>query len=186
VNIRQSGSWLFFTKLRHQNLRQANSEEMDHQNQLPHFLYRAFQTLEHAKNFVEHGQFRMGLLDSYTQTKDERRRDSSEGIAQVKVLGIEHSSENFNCKYLRCCSDPEVDLDYMKRRFGEYIVKINDPPRLAQDVTAWLQNRDIPDPDVEWKKVRYDKGLSARESLTNSQFAELSYTQKRAKILMGM
>lgn len=32
--------------------------------------------------------------------------------------------------YLLCTSGPDVNLDYVRRKFGDYIIKINDPMKL--------------------------------------------------------
>jgi hypothetical protein len=143
----------------------------------------------------------MGVLEYYTTIEDMNRRDSSESKGRIiirdivdvisldaqgrfvvrrKAGAIEHESMNLNCKFLLCCSAPEVNLERLKNKFNaHYVVKLTDPLRLAKDVTAWAKNEQLPlIGEAEWIKVRYDKGLIVEESFTSAQFAELSYSQK--------
>lgn len=174
---------------------------MDIKNQIPSILYRAFSSIEYARDFIEQGVFRMGSPDYYKKIEDEKRRDLTEGTGHIKASGyvigltindqgkikkvntkpgiMDHRAEQLNCKYLLCCSGPEVGIDYLRDKFGACIVTINDPVRLAGDITNWLHINEIPiigKPD--WVKVRYDKGLIVEEQFNGYQLSELSFSQK--------
>ena len=174
---------------------------MDGKNQIPGILYRAFSNIEYARDFTEQGLFCMGTPDYYKNIEDQKRRDITEGTGHIKTPGdvdvitlndqgkvtkvstkpdiINHQAEHLNCKYLLCCSGPEVDIDYLEDNLGAYIVRINDPVRLTGDITDCLHANGIPvigKPD--WIKVRYDKGLFVEELFNGYQLSELSFSQK--------
>lgn len=155
---------------------------MEHKKQIPSFLYHAFSKQEYASDFIARGLFLMRLPEYYRKIEDTKRKDSTEGIGRFKTGNTEHETLNLNCKYLLCCSGPEVDLNLLKCKFGAYIVKINDPLHFAQDVTSWLHNERIPLMwDAAWKKVCYNKDQALLEKFSKEQYAEFGYIQKDPK-----
>lgn len=127
---------------------------------LPEVLFRAFDNRTFAEDFVE-GRFRLGSLVSYRDTPDESRQDSSEGIAHyLDTQGIEHTIENGSIReqYVLCCATKDVDISNLRKKMGEYIVKINDPSALAREMENFLENNRVPTLNgVHGRLVEYTK-----------------------------
>jgi hypothetical protein len=138
----------------------------------------------------------------YSSVEDVQRRDSSEGNGHFQRFGtvttvdfVPRSDETFvsqtpgyvhthtellNPKFLLSCSLPGADLEYMRGRFGAWMVRIDDPRRLAQEMCRYLAG--LPDrfTGVEGCVVHYNKGGKVRAELSNIASTRLSYTQKPA------
>jgi hypothetical protein len=130
----------------------------------------------------------------------ESRRDPTEGRGYTKEPGIttvgwvspypaektiwtreqgyqEHHTELGNAIFCFCACLPEVELDYMKDRFGKHIVKINDPRKLAEDINKYFISRGEKFL-IEGCKVVYNKGQKQDRELAVSERLDLSYKQK--------
>lgn len=168
--------------------------------EFPEFCYKAYKCEDYAKQFIDRGTFRMGCLLSYTEIEDESRRDPTEGIGLTKEPGIitvawvspnpaektiwtkerghqEHHIESGNATFCFCACLPDVNLDYMKDKFGQYIVKINDPRKLAEDISEYSISsgqRFL----IEGCKVFYNKGLKLDRKLTDHERLDMPYKQK--------
>lgn len=174
---------------------------MPDDSQIPMYLYRGFERSEYATDFIEKGRFRLGLLESYIAIEDKSRRDPNEGRGQVRFVApltsvtfdsrgqairtdirpglMDHESVNLNCKYLLCCSSPDVNHRILECRFGPYIVRVDDPCRLANDITTYLERKRITKVGpIEWVKIRYDKGQVVSNPPDNVESTELTYLQK--------
>lgn len=166
------------------------------------YVLKAFSNVEHAEEFVKQGRFRMGSLKCYRRTKDRERRDEAEGHGHVRVPGqvvtahfdsndpdyfevtkrFGHRnvhSELGNPVYIFSTSLPEVDLDIMKKRFGQFIVQIDGPAQLANDITEHLMRR----PEkfaggIEGRMVSYNRGEIVDSDLDSYRRTTLSYSQK--------
>ena len=75
---------------------------------------------------------------------------------------------------------PEVKRCHMLRNFGEYIVKINEPKKLAEDINNYFIS--------EGQKIRilgcrvvYNKGKKLDRVLTDNERLDLAYKQKPEK-----
>jgi len=169
----------------------------------PVFLYRSFKEKEFAHEFIEHGKFRLGLMSFYRKMEDNCRRDLTEGKSSsyinailpsvtidkstTNILPLDYSPGLLHLKgvhinpiYLLCTSGPNVDLDYMRRKFGEYIVKINDPFKL---LTAFNNAKPIcSDMELVGKcileKVCYTKDQVLEIDPDSMDAVKLCYLQK--------
>jgi hypothetical protein len=171
----------------------------------PACLYRAFTEREHAVQF-SNGIIRLGLLSSYKETEDAQRQDESEGesstylkrdlpvvtiskhtmeiIATGSSPGLLHfRGTNINPKYLLCTSGPGVDLNLLRNKFGNHVVKINSPIRLLNDI-----NRVSPiSSKMEFigkctlDEVCYSKDQIQDLDPDSTEAVRLSYLQKHPK-----
>jgi len=129
--------------------------------EFPKFCYRAFDREEYAKQFIENGIFRLNCL-RYCKNMEGKRRDPTEGRAHTlepDILSVgyvstknpaeetiwtkeeglqEYHPELNNPIFCFCTSLPDVNLDHMKNNFGRYIVKINNPRELAEDINKYF------------------------------------------------
>jgi hypothetical protein len=112
---------------------------------LPDVLFRAFSCRPFAEDFIA-GRFRLGSLAHYLDTPDESRQDSSEGTAIYRdASGIKTTSDNGNIReqYILSCSTKDVDISYLRKKMGGYIVKIHDPSALAREMEYFLENNSV-------------------------------------------
>jgi len=127
----------------------------------PDVILRGFTKRAYAEDFVEHGRFRMGNLRSYTQIEDENRKDPLEGQGHFRHHGmvtsvdfsrdsdetmtlshpgyVHNHVELLNPKFIFSCSLPSIDMDFLRQRFGPWIVKIKQPRQFADDICAFLE-----------------------------------------------
>jgi hypothetical protein len=167
--------------------------------EFPDFCYKVYDCEEYAKQFIDDGIFRMGCRLSYKFIEDESRRDETEGFGSTKEPGIvtigwvspnptektiwtkepgyqEHKPEHGNAIFCFCTCLPSVDFGHMKK-IGKYIIKIDDPRKLAEDINDYLF-------DTEQKflivgcNVVYNKGQKFDEKLTDNERLDFSYKQK--------
>ena len=171
----------------------------------PKFVYRAFTKRSYAEDFASCGKFRMGNLRVYSTLKAAERHDSLEGKAHFQRFGnvtsvefvpksdktfvtqapgyMHTHTELFNPKFVLSCSLPGVDLEYLRSRFGAWLVRIDDPRRLAQEVSNYLGG--LPDrfTGVEGCLVHYNKGGKVRANLSSIASTRLTYSQKPAAFI---
>lgn len=169
--------------------------------QFPEFCYRAFTRKEYAEDFMYKGAFRMGCQLSYKYSEDKSRCDPTEGDVSIEVPGIvtyygysqdpaeepicsqrmgyrKESGGSINPRYCFCASLPDVDINHMKEYFGEYIVKIKDPRKLAEDINNYSSNNAQAKFLIVGFNVVYNKGQKSEKQLTTNKLVDLSYTQK--------
>ena len=168
----------------------------------PRFVYRAFTKRSYAEDFAGRGKFRMGNLRVYSTLEDAERRDSSEGEGHFQRFGtvtsvdfVPGSDETFVTeepgyvhthtellppKFALSCALPGVDLEYLRARFGAWVVRIDDPRRLAQEVSDYLAGLPNRFAAVEGCLVHYNKGGKVRADVSNIALTRLSYSQKPA------
>lgn len=167
--------------------------------EFPDSCYRAFECKEHARQFID-GKFRMGCLLSYREIEDKSRRDRTEGYGHTIEPGIvtvgwvspnpeektiwvkeqgyqEHHSESMNAKFCLCTSLPNVSRTRMLKEFGKYIVEINEPRRLAEDISEYML-RNGQSFLIEGCEVVYTKGQKLDRELTANERIDMSYRQK--------
>jgi hypothetical protein len=87
--------------------------------------------------------------------------------------------ELLNPKFVMSCSLPGVDLQYLRERFGRWLVRINEPRRLAREISYYLGT--LPNRfagGVEGCSVHYNKAGRVRANLTKTASIRLSYSQK--------
>jgi len=168
--------------------------------EFPEFCYKAFDCKKYAEDFIYSGKFRLNCLGYCRNMEDKSRRDTIEGFGRTKEPGIvtyygytqnlkekpaivqksgyrEHHIEQGNQVYCFCTCLPDVDPAYMSETFGGYIVKINDPKRLAEDIKDYFINNGQ-NFLIEGCKVIYNKGQKLDKGLTDSERLDISYRQK--------
>lgn len=168
----------------------------------PKFIYRAFTRRIYAEEFARCGKFHMGNLRVYSSLEDVARGDHSEGEGHFQRFGtvtsvdfVPRSDESFvsyapgyvqthtellNPKFVLSCSLPGVDLNYLRSRFGSWVVRIDDPRRLAQEISTYLGGLRDRFSGVEGCVVHYNKGGKVGASLSDIAWTRLSYSQKAA------
>ena len=88
----------------------------------------------------------------------------------------EENSEHINPIFICCTSLPVVNLNHMKN-LGKYIVKINDPRKLAEDINKYFISAEQKFL-IEGCEVVYNKVKDSDRKLTNNEILDLSYKQK--------
>jgi hypothetical protein len=142
-------------------------------------LYRAFDKEEYARDFVA-GKFRLRALTGYRAIENVARRDDSEGEGHFFDQSNEEWRIEFGGRvYLLCLAEPEVDLIYLRVRFGPWVVRIDEPDLLARDVEAALTARGLGTFNgVHGRSVQYSKGQRILLPDDPMQRVELGLTQK--------
>lgn len=147
---------------------------------LPHVLYRGFTQLNYALDFVQSGRFRLGRLDAYQHIEDIARSDNSEGMGHfVSQDGTSMHFELGNPTYLLCCSGGDVDIAFLRRKMGPFVVRITQPTQLISLIDDFLKKKRIKTfGGVKGALVRYNKGQIVRDELNAAERAFLSLSQK--------
>ena len=173
---------------------------------IPDFVYKAFPREEYALAFVNEGIFRIGSLNQYKQTEDENRKDATEGQSsyqyETELQQIHYSAAGEvvgtstkkglmnvggiwgNPTYLFCTSLPCADPAFLRERFGNHLVQINDPRQLIHDMENALRKSDynlLGNGRVFGRAVDYSKGQVLEIDVESATDCELSYTQKSAE-----
>lgn len=168
--------------------------------EFPDYCYKAFECKEYAEDFVNQGTFRMGCQLSYRAKEKEQLRDITEGTGLTKELGLvtyysfsqdpnekpvsmqkmdyqDHHIEQSNARFCFCTCLPSVQREHIKENLGKYIVKINNPRRLAEDINDYFI-RNKQKVSVEGMSVVYNKGKKLNDKLTNNERLDMAYKQK--------
>jgi hypothetical protein len=168
--------------------------------EFPEFCYKTYDNEDHATQFVSRGKFRLNCLGYCRNMENISRQDPTEGFGHtlepdIVTVGLvspnpkektiwtreeghkEHHIECGNKIYCYCTCLPEVNFAHMLKVFGKYIVKINDPRRLAGDINEYLAHlgeRYL----MQGCRIIYDKGQKLKEKLTNNERLDRAYKQK--------
>jgi hypothetical protein len=168
--------------------------------EFPEFCYKAFKCEDYAKQFIDIGTFRLNCLGYCRNMEDESRRDSTEGSGHTKEPGIvtvglvspnpaektiwtkeqgfqEHHSECGNAIFCLCTCLKDVNRDHMKDKFGKYIVKIDDPKKLAEAINDYFISKEQQFLIVGCRVV-YNKGQKLEKKLTDNERLDMAYKQK--------
>ena len=168
--------------------------------EFPEFCYRAFKCEKHAKQFKYSGKFHLNCLGYCRNMEDASRCDPTEGFGCTREPGIvtyygytqnlkekpaivqkpgyqEQHAEYGNKVYCFCTCLPKVDCTHMLEKFGKYIVKINEPKRLAEDINDYFISKGQKIL-IEGYRVIYNKGQKLNKELTKNERLDLSYKQK--------
>ncbi|MGA2093158.1 MAG: hypothetical protein ABSH16_07105 [Sedimentisphaerales bacterium] len=170
-------------------------------NEFPEFCYKAYENEDYTKQFIENGIFRLNCLH-YCKNMEGKRRDPTEGRAHTlepnilsvgyvstknppeetiwtKEEGFQESRPELNNPiFCFCTCLPDVDLAYISDRFkSKYIVKINEPRTLAEEIASYLSSRGENFMIVGCKVV-YNKGKKLEKKLTANDRLDLAYKQK--------
>ncbi|MEZ0123549.1 MAG: hypothetical protein AB9Q23_05970 [Candidatus Reddybacter sp.] len=152
---------------------------MDTIGEYPETLFRAFDKLEYAQQFLN-GYLRFGTVLGYTEIEDEGRRDVTEGVGHIVHKGL--GTKVMFCSnvfYALCCHRTlEAALEV---GHGKFIVEIFDPLHLAEDITRVLRSSPAKHfGGVEGVAVEYDKGNEFEHELSSYEKSRLTYSQKPA------
>lgn len=148
---------------------------------MPSFLYRAFKEEDHANQFLK-GKIRFGLLDYYKNSEDESRRDPFEGESSTFLGQLHLKGGLCNPVYLLCTSGPDVDLDYFRKKFGDFVVKIMNPGQFRDDISnikAFVPDVNISG-NCDFKKVEYTKDQDQPIDVEETVRLRLYYCQKHS------
>jgi hypothetical protein len=178
------------------------SEPLEPFGDFPPQLFRAFTEERWARAFVEEGRLRFWPVQHFVDLEDPLRADPSEGSAHLQIRGdvtavhigsdgqvrlteesgyINFQSSFVNPVFIYCFSyPPDGDVQRLPRKFGDFVVRIDDPRQLARDVTRQMTNDGIlrETPVVECHRVSYNKGMKEEVSPDHFTRTRLNYTQK--------
>ncbi len=171
-------------------------------SRFPIILYRAFEERQHAEDLVNLGKFRLGLMETYKSIEDRSRQDKREGesssyiktnVREVKidretmeVIDIKSVPGRLHLRgsliepiYLMCTAAPTVDLTYLREKFGNWIVRINDPGRLLSDLcNAMPTNPNVEIGECSLEAVSYTKDEDVGSDPESFEAVRLNWTQK--------
>lgn len=165
----------------------------------PDFCYRAFDCGEYAERFMRNGEVRLNCILYCGHIEDSSRCDPTEGKGHTQERGIvtvggvspDRSERTIwtkkmgyqqyhiglgNAVFLLSTCLPEVDAHHMKKSFGEHIVKIDKPRRLAEDIYDYFGQG----VHVQGCCVVYNKGEKLDRKLTVNERVDMAYKQKPA------
>lgn len=168
--------------------------------EFPEFCYKAFDCEGHAKQFMDSGIFRLNCLGYCRNMEDASRRDPTEGSGLTLEPGIvtyfgfspnpaekpvlmrkmgyqKHDSEYRNKVYCFCTCLSDVERAHMLKNFGKYIIKINNPRRLAEDINDYFISNGQKF-SIVGCRVDYNKGQKQERELARNERLDLSYKQK--------
>lgn len=168
--------------------------------EFPEVCYKAFNYKKYAEGFMYRGTFRLNCLGYCRNMEDESRRDSTEGYGHTKEPGIvtvgwvspnsaektiwtkeqgyqESHIESGKAVFCFCTCLQDVNCDHMKDKFGKYIVKIDDPRKLAEDINDYLNSKEQKFLVVGCRVV-YNKGQKLEMKLTDNEKLDMAYKQK--------
>ena len=169
----------------------------------PPVLYRVFNDVHWAREFVDHGRMRFSRVEYFADLEDPLRADAAEGKAHRLIDGnvfkarldendeiievwqepgvINYRGESLNPAYIICFSlPPDGDERLLPWKFGSVGVRIRDPKRLAQDITDALtrEGKLRGTPVVECRSVMYDKGERGDDIADHFERTRLNWFQK--------
>jgi hypothetical protein len=167
---------------------------------IPKMLYRVFDEKKYAEQFINEGTLRFATLSNYEAIEDAARVDRTEGYGAVtrpgeslvwdertKTLSSIPGTENLHVDgdgrgtFINCFSaPPSSQISDLPRKFGKYIVRVNDPDSLESDIQDAIRKDKILNqnlPQLEVATVRYDKG-EHQESLSEEEIDTLGWSQK--------
>lgn len=167
---------------------------------MPDRLLRFIEKEEYADQFIS-GQIRFGLLDYYKKIEG-ARQDEKEGQVSFfwdlkaptviidsntrQIIGHAESNQNISYRgssinpyYIVSTSHPDVNKQLLAKKFGYFIVRINDPQALLERIkVAWQQHDWALNDHVVIVPTEYNKDevLEPNEYLIPPH--EYSYCQK--------
>jgi hypothetical protein len=172
---------------------------------VPSVLYRVFDEEKWALAFINTGMIRLKTLSCFASIEDDIRADPTEGSSSIQTpgeiikVGINQDGEIkyahaepglvnwrgsvINPIYIYCFSyPPNGDTTLLPIKFGNYIVRIDDPEQLAKDIKDYLIQKEAlrDSPVVEYLPVVYNKDSVISNKLDNPALFQLQYTQKSA------
>jgi hypothetical protein len=167
----------------------------------PPRLYRAFEKLEHAQNFLN-GIIRLGSLNEYRKTEDGNRSDPTEGYGRIFQTGkvdiitihpnnsitkksdesglIHHQITSLDDIYVLSLSYPlNEDINHLRKKYGSHIVQINQANLFIQHLRDAIEKSTTG--SVEFVKIIYNKDEESAEKIHKNSRLKLAYAQKHKK-----
>jgi hypothetical protein len=170
---------------------------------IPKRLFRFFEKRCHAEEFIS-GRIRLGNINIYKCIENNALRDESEGTSSIvwnqrapeyiidkktlNIVGKKISSTEkiksegtlINPIYLLCTSGHRANKVKIASKLNKnYLVEINDPSGLLDLFKqCWAKNPYSVNGDVEFKKVRYDRGNLVKPNKYLIEPFDIIYTQK--------
>jgi hypothetical protein len=178
----------------------------------PKYLLRVFSERNRAEDFLANGKFDIQLIQTYRDIQDENRQDKDEGEGRLKIRGdipvikinrdgnilsvnrqpgcYEYSHSHLNPTYIFCMAGPQVDSSHLVKKYGQFLVRINNPRALIEDVEDFFSNRAW----VELVECPYNKdeevlmlpSVDARVLLSQSQKNEKDSPDKEWRLIVTM
>ena len=146
----------------------------------PNSLLRFFKKEEHARQFVA-GSARFGVLEYYREIEDVRR-DASEGRSSVYFRAphpIHSTVTSLNRYYILSTAHADADVSLLVRKYGRFIVRINNPLALLERVrVAWQQHELAIDGGAFIAPVEYTKDERRDADPLFLSPVHLTYSQK--------
>jgi hypothetical protein len=142
----------------------------------PNVLYRAFDKLEFAQQFLQ-GKLRFGNVTSYRRIEG-ARQDKTEGTGYYTFDEVSKKSQFCsNSIYALCCHRTLEAAT--STGHGKYIVEITNPFYLAEKATESLcKLKSKHFGGIEGVFIEYDKGEEKLEALDLFESSRLTYSQK--------
>jgi hypothetical protein len=145
-------------------------------------LLRFFEKEDYALQALA-GSLRFGVLEYY-RTIEDARKDSTEGQSSVYFPGrdvpIHSTVTSLNRYYILCATHPEVDVVALAKKYGRFMVRINEPNVLLERIKAAWQVHPLAQNDgafVAW--VEYTKDEMRETDPYFLSPPHLVYCQKR-------
>jgi hypothetical protein len=146
----------------------------------PNSLLRFFSEEQHAYQFVA-GSVRFGLLEYYREVEDPRK-DASEGQSSIYFRGLHpiHSMvTSLNRYYVLCTAHADADVSLLVKKYGRFIVRVNNPLALLERVrVAWQQHELAIDGGAFIAPVEYTKDELRDANALYLSPVHLTYSQK--------
>lgn len=167
----------------------------------PETLFRSFSRKEHADAFLS-GEILVRRNSYYRTVECKSRQDGDEGegyylkrgLAMTALVSPQAEVETEwrrehrlikrhvsfgNAVFLLCCSNADVSLDFLRKKFGAYLVRLDDPRALACEIDTALKKRGLSF-SVNGQNVSYSRGDEFPESRDDKTLVDLAFTQKSA------
>jgi hypothetical protein len=127
---------------------------------LPNELFRFFKEEDHARSFIA-GRARFGRLEVYKRIEGSRR-DETEGIAastwNTRPNPIHSRTSSLNTYFVLCTAHPDADRSALSERFGEHVVRINNPLLVQDRIDAVWRGQPRALGGCKLVTMAYDKG----------------------------
>jgi len=145
----------------------------------PNVLYRVFKEYKYAKEFTQ-GIIRFSTFEYYSSTDDPIRQDNTEGESCIKHNGLNyyHCFSDYNKFYiLSFCKTLETAQE--NKKFGNFIVKITNPKKLAKSITNYLEKQSFKCfGGIEGNQVSYNYENAILQKPNSQELSKLSCFQK--------
>lgn len=139
--------------------------------------FRVFEKEIHMNSFLS-GKLRFGLLDYYRRSESTARRDCSEGVSSFLVNSVANSGEYISSYVYALCLH-RTQESARSSKFGDYIVEIHDPIKLAELATSRMDEMEHDFVGgIEGVVVEYNKGEEFNSRPAQLELARLIYSQK--------